>query len=145
MPACASAQGIPAPIDFGPMEPLAIQSGETVHEFQVEVADTQAEQARGLMFREQLGNFEGMLFEFEKPKIATIWMKNTGIPLDILFVRENGRILKIEQYAKPYSLRNASSEAPVAAVVEIIGGRSEELGIRPGDLVRHEFFGTAQP
>jgi len=70
-------------------------------------------------------------------------MKNTPIPLDILFVRSNGKILKIEHSAQPYKLRSASSEAPVAAVVELAGGRSKELGIRPGDIVRHDFFSAA--
>ena len=97
------------------------------------------------MFRETMAADTGMIFEFEEPKIATIWMKNTSIPLDILFVRSNGKILKIEHMAQPYKLRSASSEAVVAAVVEIQGGQARELGILPGDLVQHEFFGTAAP
>ena len=67
------------------------------------------------------------------------------IPLDILFVRSNGKILKIEHMAQPYKLRSASSEAVVAAVVELQGGRSRDLGIMPGDLIKHEFFGTTAP
>jgi uncharacterized membrane protein (UPF0127 family) len=81
-----------------------------------------------------------MIFEFAEPKIATIWMKNTAIPLDILFVRSNGKILKIEHMAQPYKLRSASSEAVIAAVVELKGGRALELGIKPGDTVDHPFF-----
>ena len=131
-------------LNYGPPEPLIIeaQGGELL--FQVEVADTLPEQAQGMMWREDVPDMTGMLFEFEEPKIATIWMKNTPVPLDILFVRANGRILKIEHSAQPYKLRSASSEAPVAAVVELAGGASEELGILPGDLVRHAFFGTAE-
>jgi len=110
--------------------------------FTVEVADTDELQARGMMYRDGVADDAGMLFEFAKPKVATIWMKNTGIPLDILFVRPNGRVLKIEHGAKPYSLRLSSSEAPVAAVVELRGGRARELGIRPGDIVSHDFFKT---
>ena len=98
-----------------------------------------------MMFRETMGPDAGMIFEFDEPKVATIWMKNTSIPLDILFVRSNGRILKIEHMAQPYKLRSASSEAVVASVVELQGGRSRDLGIMPGDLVRHEFFGTEAP
>ncbi|MBC6403005.1 MAG: DUF192 domain-containing protein [Hyphomonadaceae bacterium] len=113
------------------------------HTFNVEIADTPEEQTRGFMFREHIPSDEGMLFAFEQPRIATIWMKNTSVPLDIIFVRENGHILKIEHGAKPYSLRTASSEAPVAAVIEIAGGKVRELGIGPGDLVKHGFFGTA--
>ena len=131
-------------LDYGPPEALVIdtESGELA--FEVEVADTLPEQAQGMMWRESVPEMTGMLFEFEEPKVATIWMKNTPVPLDILFVRANGRILKIEHSAQPYKLRSASSEAPVAAVVELAGGASEELGILPGDLVRHAFFGTAE-
>ena len=140
----AAAQDNVEPIDFGPMETLVIESKDGSHTFNIEVADTLKEQARGLMYRETMPEDQGMLFEFEEPKIATIWMKNTPLPLDILFVRSNGKILKIEHLAKPYSLRSASSEAVVAAVVELNGGRARELGIMPGDVVKHEFFGTAE-
>ncbi|MGB0907393.1 MAG: DUF192 domain-containing protein [Maricaulaceae bacterium] len=138
----SAAQDTPAPLDFGPMEKLTIVTEKGPQVFDIEVADTLAEQARGMMYRDDVPVDTGMLFEFAEPKIATIWMKNTGIPLDILFVRSNGTILKIEHSHKPYTLRTASSEAPVAAVVELAGGRSLELGIQPGDLVKHEFFGT---
>ncbi|MEE9347683.1 MAG: DUF192 domain-containing protein [Robiginitomaculum sp.] len=136
----AFAQAKPAPLDFGKTEPLVIKSKDKTHTFDVEVADTDKLQARGLMYRDAVGADDGMIFEFNKSKVATIWMKNTGIFLDILFVRPNGKILKIEHNAKPYSLRLSSSEAPVAAVVELRGGRAQELGIRPGDVIEHEFF-----
>ena len=143
MAAPALAQsGQPAPLDFGPTEKLSIQSKDKTHVFNVEVADTDELQARGMMYRDGVADDAGMLFEFDKPKVATIWMKNTGIPLDILFVRPNGRILKIEHSAKPYTLRLSSSEAPVSAVVELRGGLSRQLGIRPGDIVEHGFFKT---
>ena len=135
-----SAQEVPAPLDLGPKEALSISTVNGVHTFNVEIADSRAEQNRGLMFRDDLPGGEGMLFEFEEPKIASIWMKNTAIPLDILFVRSNGKILKIEHSAVPYSLRSASSEAVVGAVLELAGGRTKELGIAPGDIVTHEFF-----
>ena len=130
------------PLDFGPKEKLSIQSKDKTHIFDVEVADTDEEQNRGMMCRDGMADTDGMLFEFDKPKVATIWMKNTAIPLDILFVRPNGKVLKIEHGAKPYSLRLSSSEAQVAAVVELRGGRARELGIRPGDVVAHDFFKT---
>ena len=132
-------------VDFGTPVPLTIVSESGMHEFSVERAVTLDQQARGMMFREAMGPETGMIFEFEEPKIATIWMKNTSIPLDIIFVRSNGKILKIEHMAQPYKLRSASSEAVVAAVVELQGGRSRELGIMPGDLIKHDFFGTAAP
>ena len=129
-----------AVVDFGEPKPLVIVSGDTRHDFMVEEAKTLDQQARGMMWRESMGADEGMIFEFAEPKIATIWMKNTAIPLDILFVRSNGKILKIEHSAQPYKLRSASSEAVVAAVIELKGGRALELGIRPGDVVEHPFF-----
>ena len=129
-------------IDFGESETLIVESESGMHTFDVEVADTLEEQAQGYMYRESVGPNEGMLFEFDEPKIATIWMKNTPIPLDIIFIRSNGRILKIEHNAQPYKLRSASSEATVAAVLELAGGRAEDLGILPGDIIKHEFFGT---
>jgi len=122
-------------VDFGKPVPLTIVSEDTTHEFSVERAITLDQQARGMMFRESMGADSGMIFEFDEPKIATIWMKNTSIPLDIIFIRSNGRILKIEHMAQPYKLRSASSEAVVAAVLELQGGRSKEIGIMPGDLI----------
>jgi uncharacterized membrane protein (UPF0127 family) len=129
-------------VDFGQPVPLTVVSKDAKHVFQIERAITLEQQARGMMFRESMDPDSGMLFEFDEPKIATIWMKNTPLPLDIIFVRSNGKILKIEHMAQPYKLRSASSEAIVAAVLELQGGRSKELGIMPGDLVQHEFFGT---
>ncbi|WP_034386974.1 DUF192 domain-containing protein [Hellea balneolensis] len=129
-------------VDFGEPVPLKIVSEDSTHTFSIERAVSLDQQARGMMFRESMEPDSGMLFEFDQPKIATIWMKNTPLPLDILFVRSNGKILKIEHMAQPYKLRSASSEAIVAAVLELQGGRSKELGIMPGDLVQHEFFGT---
>jgi len=129
-------------IDFGTPEGLSVQSDTATHDFMVEIADTPDKQARGLMYRDVVEPGKGMLFEYADQGILSIWMKNTGVPLDIIFIRKNGKILKIEHSATPYSLRSISSEATVAAVLELAGGRSLELGIMPGDLVRHEFFGT---
>jgi len=132
-------------VDFGAPVPLTVISEDGTHTFSIERAITLDQQARGMMFRETMEPDSGMLFEFDEPKIATIWMKNTSIPLDILFVRSNGKILKIEHMAQPYKLRSASSEAVVAAVLELQGGRARELGIMPGDTVQHVFFGTTAP
>ena len=146
LPLSASAQTAKDDVvDFGTPVPLTAVSENGTHEFSVERAITLEQQARGTMFRESMGADSGMIFEFEEPKVATIWMKNTSIPLDIIFVRSNGRILKIEHMAQPYKLRSASSEAVVAAVLELQGGRSRDLGILPGDLIKHEFFRTAGP
>ncbi|MEP1229595.1 MAG: DUF192 domain-containing protein, partial [Litorimonas sp.] len=130
-------------VDFGTPQTLVIKSTDGEHQFTVEEAKTVDQQARGMMFREQMAPDTGMIFEFAEPKVATIWMKNTALALDILFVRSNGKILKIEHSHQPYTLRSASSEAVVAAVVELRGGRSKELGIRPGDVIEHSFFKNA--
>jgi len=129
-------------VDFGEPKPLSIVTADGTHEFLVDEAKTDDQQARGMMFRESMGEDTGMIFEFKEPKIATIWMKNTSIPLDILFVRSNGKILKIEHSHKPYTLRSTSSEAVIAGVVELKGGESKRRGIRPGDTVKHPFFGN---
>ena len=129
-------------VDFGEPKPLTIVTSDDSHEFMVDEAKTLGQQARGMMFRESMDADAGMIFEFDEPKVATIWMKNTSIPLDILFVRSNGKILKIEHSHRPYTLRSTSSEAVVAAVVELKGGESKARGIRPGDTVKHPFFGN---
>ena len=132
---------VPA-IDFGPSEALTITGKSGSHIFDVEIADTLQEQARGLMFRNSLAPNKGMLFEFDTPKVSSIWMKNTAIPLDILFVQSSGRIIKIVHSHRPYTLQSVTSEAVVSGVVEIPGGRAQELGITVGDFVVHEFFQT---
>jgi uncharacterized membrane protein (UPF0127 family) len=138
----AYADDAPAPMDFGAHEQLSVQTSKAALQFDIEVADTQSERARGLMYRDVIKPGEGMLFEFPDNSIASIWMKNTSIFLDVIFVQADGRIVKIEHSAKPYSLRSMSSETPVRAVLEIAGGQALEQGIRPGDLIKHPFFST---
>ncbi len=141
-PCAVAADSAPEPINFGPRETLTIVSADKQHEFNVEIADSSVERSRGLMFRDVIPVDEGMLFEFDKRQVASIWMKNTSVFLDILFVRADGRILKIEHSAKPYSLRSMTSEAPVMAVLELAGGQVNERGIVPGDVVKHSFFSS---
>lgn len=117
--------------------PLTVTSGDIVHEFQVEVAASDAEQAKGLMFRTQLGPNEGMIFPRSPPDIASFWMKNTPLPLDIIFVGTDGRILNIAANTVPYSLDPVSAVGMTGTVFEIAGGRAEELGIIAGDLVEY--------
>jgi uncharacterized protein len=115
--------------------PLTVRGGNRSHEFRVEVAATEAEQQRGLMFRESLGPNEGMLFPFPQPRPAQFWMKNTLIPLDMIFIRADGSIARIAVNTVPHSLDPVGVDEPVAAVLEIAGGRSVELGINEGDRV----------
>ena len=114
---------------------VEIASGEATHSFEVEIADDGAERARGLMFREYLAPDAGMLFIYPRERIASFWMKNTLIPLDMLFIANDGTILQIAPQATPHSLDPVRSEAPVRAVLEINGGQAEALGIGVGDRV----------
>lgn len=116
--------------------PLTIRSGERVHAFKVEIARTSAEQARGLMYRTALAPDAGMLFPFDPPQSASFWMKNTLIPLDMLFIRADGRIARIAANTTPLSLTPVDAGEPVIAVLEIAGGRAAAVGIREGDAVR---------
>lgn len=115
--------------------PLVVISDGQRHEFAVEVARTRQEQARGLMFRTELGPNEGMIFPRTPPDVASFWMKNTPLPLDIIFVGEDGRIMNIAANTVPYSLESVSAIGLTSAVLEIPGGRAAELGIEPGDMV----------
>ncbi|MEJ7927689.1 DUF192 domain-containing protein [Sphingobium sp. AN641] len=116
--------------------PLAIRTATADHRFAVEVASTPQEQARGLMFRKQIGPDSGMLFPMTPPRTASFWMKDTLIPLDILFIRTDGTIALIGANRQPYALEPVSAGVPVAAVLELAGGRAAALGIGEGDKVR---------
>lgn len=116
--------------------PLTIDSKGKTHRFTVEVAGTSQEQAQGLMFRTELAPDAGMIFPFPSLKPASFWMKNTVIPLDIIFVRADGSIESIAANTVPYSLDAVSSNEPVAAVLELAGGRAAQLGITAGDIVK---------
>lgn len=111
------------------------------HAFAVEVAATPDHLARGLMFRRSLAADEGMLFDFGQPQIVAMWMKNTLIPLDMLFLAADGRVINIAERTVPHSLDAHASAAPARAVLEIGGGIVQRLGIRPGDRVVHPVFG----
>lgn len=116
--------------------PLDIGSHGHTHHFIVEVAATPEQQQHGLMFRQHVGPAEGMIFPFMPPRPATFWMKDTPVPLDMVFIRADGTIASIAVNTVPYSLDPVGVGEPVAAVLEIAGGRSVELGIEAGDRVR---------
>lgn len=115
--------------------PLTITTPGATHRFDVEVARTPDQQARGLMYRTRLGPREGMIFPMNPPRVASFWMKNTVIPLDIIFVRIDGTIARIAARTTPYSLAPVDSGEPVAAVLEIAGGRAAALGVTEGARV----------
>lgn len=107
------------------------------------MADTAPRREQGLMFVRQLPNDTGMLFIFERPGPVAMWMKNTFIPLDMLFIDAAGRIIHIAERTQPHSLETIDSHGAVTAVLEIAGGECARLGIGPGDIVRHATFDTA--
>jgi len=128
------------------VEPLWLVTGpgqETPIE--VEIAEAPKEKELGLMFRTELPDGKGMLFPYDEPREVTMWMRNTYIPLDMVFIRADGVVHRIERRAEPLSERIISSDGPVTAVLEIAGGAAERLGLEPGDRVRHPYFSGAAP
>lgn len=115
--------------------PLTITQGGKTHSFRVEVAETDEQQERGLMFRTEMGADEGMIFPKEPAQARSFWMRNTVIPLDLIFIGPDHRIVNIIANAVPYSLESLPSAAPVIAVLELNGGRAAQLGIEPGATV----------
>jgi uncharacterized membrane protein (UPF0127 family) len=126
-----------------PQAPLTIETATGPAHFTVEMATTRRQQERGLMFRKSLAPDAGMLFDLVVEKRISLWMKDTLIPLDMVFIKANGTIVRIVANAKPLSLDNVPSNEPVRAVLEIAGGRAAELGIKPGDRAAQAIFGNA--
>lgn len=129
-----------------PMEvtPLTIVTSDAAHTFSVEVANDRDEISFGLMERESMDADKGMLFDFNPPREPGMYMKNTLIPLDMLFIAEDGYVEMIARNTVPGSLRTISPGIPVRAVLELNGGLAAELGILPGDTVQHPLFGNAE-
>jgi uncharacterized membrane protein (UPF0127 family) len=113
--------------------PLTIRTNSATHHFTVEVAATPEQQERGLMFRKSLAGDRGMIFPYDPPQDASFWMKNTLIPLDIIFIRSDGTIARIT-HAKALDVTPLPAGEPIAAVLEIRAGRAAELGIKEGDV-----------
>jgi uncharacterized membrane protein (UPF0127 family) len=114
---------------------LVVDRGGKKLPFKVELADTGEAQQKGLMFRTELGDFEGMIFPSDVPQTRSFWMKNTPLSLDIIFIGPDGRILNIAANTKPYSLDSVKSDGPASGVLELRAGRAKALGIVPGDRV----------
>ena len=132
-------------VAVGPARPagqqtLEIASKTGVHAFSVEIADTEPEREKGLMFRKELAEGQGMLFDFHREQQVGFWMQNTYISLDMIFIQGDGRILRIAENTEPLSTRIIPSGGPVRAVLEVIAGTVEKLGIAPGDRVASPIF-----
>jgi uncharacterized membrane protein (UPF0127 family) len=119
---------------------LEIASKSGVHTFSVEVVDNDADRAKGLMFRKSLPEGTGMLFDFKREQDVSFWMQNTYIPLDMIFIRADGRILRIAENAVPMSTEQIPSRGPAKGVLEVTAGTARKMGIEPGDRVAHPIF-----
>lgn len=123
-------------------QPLEIATKTGVKVFSVEMAATEEEKATGLMYRKQLPDGQGMLFDFAPPQQVSMWMKNTYISLDMIFIRPDGTILRIAEATEPLSTRIIPSRGLAKGVLEVIAGTAKKYGIAPGDRVAHPLFGT---
>ena len=122
------------------IQPLEIVTKNGVQVFSVEMATTEQEKETGLMYRKEVPDGKGMLFDFSPPQEISMWMKNTYVSLDMIFIRADGRILRIAENTEPLSTRIIPSGGPVLAVLEVIGGTARKLGITPGDRVAFPIF-----
>mgnify|MGYP002780347302 CR=1 FL=1 len=136
-PVAAAAAAARHPVSGLEVIDLVVERGATRLAFKVELADTPEAQARGLMFRTELGDFEGMIFPSAVPEPRSFWMKNTPLSLDIIFIGADGRILNIAANTVPYSTASVSSKGNASAVLELRAGRAAALGIVPGDRVTY--------
>lgn len=121
-------------------EPLSIETATGPHEFLVEVARSPAMQARGLMYRTSMSPSHGMLFVFRQEGPLLMWMKNTVLPLDMIFLSRTGTVVDIHEHAVPFSEQVISSSVAAKAVLEVYAGTAARIGVRRGALVRHPAF-----
>lgn len=121
-------------------EALTVVTSSGRYAFQVEIADTETEKAMGLMFRRSLPRRSGMLFVHQRPSELTMWMKNTFISLDMIFIRGNGEVHRIARGTEPFSEDIIASRGDVTAVLEVAAGVAAEIGLKPGDRIIHRAF-----
>lgn len=126
------------------IEPVTVATETGVTLFTVEMADTPEMQQRGLMFRQRLPEDRGMLFDFGEPRRVAMWMKNTLISLDMIFIRADGTVAGIAKRTKPGSLDTLGVVEPIKAVLEVAGGVSDKIGLAPGDTVYHRIFSNGE-
>jgi uncharacterized protein len=124
-----------APAQTANLQKIEIASKSGAHAFLVEIAANEEQRARGLMYRKDLPEGRGMLFDFKREQDVGFWMKNTYIPLDMIFIRADGTIRRIAANTEPLSERSVPAGGPVRYVLEVIGGTAGKLGIEPGDKV----------
>ena len=139
----AATTGARAQLQAFERDQLAVETAAGAQRFAVELAVTSEQRAQGLMYRQQLAADAGMLFLYPAARPVSMWMKNTVIPLDMLFIGDDGRILHIAERAIPGSTATISSMQPARAVLELNGGTAARLKIQVGDRVLYRTFGTA--
>jgi uncharacterized membrane protein (UPF0127 family) len=122
------------------LEPLTLVTKSGRHDFRVEVARNDADRARGLMHRRTLPADRGMLFDFERVAPVSMWMENTFISLDMIFIRADGVVARVAENTEPLSQRIVPSGEPVLAVLEVIAGTAKRIGLAAGDKVEHAMF-----
>ena len=132
--------GLASAADERKLETVDIITAGGKRVFRVEIADTPATMSRGLKRRTSLGDDRGMLFHFRPAREVAMWMQDTPLSLDMVFIRSDGRIHRIETYTEPFSEALIRSNGVVSSVLEIRAGRADALGLKPGDLVQHRFF-----
>ncbi|MCK1396015.1 DUF192 domain-containing protein [Bradyrhizobium sp. 1] len=131
-----------APVGAADFQPLEIVTKNGVQVFSVEIATTEQEKQTGLMYRKELADGKGMLFDFNPEQEVSMWMKNTYVSLDMIFIRADGRILRVAENTEPLSTKIVSSRGPARAVLEVVAGTAQKYGIRAGDRVGHPLFGS---
>ena len=134
-PAPAEQQASVHPVSGLEVIPLTVTSLGKKHTFRVEMARTDEDQARGLMFRTEMGADEGMLFPYDPPRVLSFWMRNTVLSLDLVFIGPDRRVINVAANAVPYSEESILSDAPGIAVLELNAGRAKELNIVAGATV----------
>ena len=121
-------------------ETVAVETSSGVTQFTAEIADTDPLRAQGLMFRRSLAPDRAMLFDFGEPRLVSMWMKNTYIPLDMIFIRADGTVAGVVRDTKPHSLDVIGVDEPVLGVLEVAAGTTSLIGLQTGDKVRHPMF-----
>lgn len=154
LPACAQppqtqypppqqAPGTPPPLDWS-HGTLEVDTATGAHPFNIEIADTEDERNRGLMYRTFMAPDAGMLFLYDREQSVAFWMKNTILPLDLVFIRADGTVFDVALGAVPYTLEPIPSGGPVLAVLELNAGIANQIGLRRGDKVVQAAFGNAK-
>ena len=124
----------------GPLTPLTVKTSNGEYTYQVELAVTNEQKTKGLMFRRQMPGDQGMLFEFGQPRMVLMWMKNTILPLDMIFMKTDGTIAHVAENTTPFSLDTISSQVPVSFVLELNAGEAARTGMKPGQKMEHAIF-----